>query len=1339
MLEWIRSLERQLSSSLALLTMLAVFASAPAIAQSQPEAMAIPAFFGLTSNHNDWLNLLNGQAVAKIVVLDMSTLAGSGTGLSDCTQTPNTMIDCLHANGSLVIGYVDTALGCRAVNDVLGTSGNTNTAGVGDWYAGTGNGGVAYKIDGIFFDEVAPPDPINQGCFQRSNYETIFNSVHSNHAWSGLGPDMCGGKACVMANNSQYNLSWPLDSTAYNGSGHADFSVTYENPTSGYQYSQLCGGSDGQSYFGVTQNESIGFCPNTGLPGAPANCQTTMSPAGWYFSTNYGPRTAHILRQDTSQAPVPAISSVISQSQSYQAGFLYVGDMLCNLSNGAQYGRLTAYYSNLTSSLGARLTIDRTNNGGNTGSGTVTSFGNGIKCDGSASNKCDNLIAKNTTLQLTAQPNSNSNFDGFFNTDGTRLCPQGVSPCSLTLTSNKTVRASFLNNTTYQLTLSKSGSGTGNVSSSPAGIGCGTNCPSVAASFPSGTTVYLTATPDAASRFAGFSSNCTVVTSTECQITMTAAATVTATFIATQTLTVSKSGQGSGAVTSSPAGISCGSSCSSASQPFDRGTTVTLTAAPDNGSSFTSFSSNCTPVSGNPTQCTIVMSAGATVTATFGAAVPKYWLTVSKAGTGGGTVTSTPGAINCGSSCSYQYTSATIVTLAAAPDAYSSFTSFSSNCTPVSGNPTQCTITMGADSTVTVTFTATMFPLTVSKTGTGSGTVTSTPSGISCGSLCASTSSYFNSGSTVTLATASDANSTFTGFSSNCTPVSGNPSQCTIVMSAAATVTTAFAGTSPPPVVPPLFADKFARTTGLGSDWNVVNGAYTTDGSSAISGSPPINGNWAAVVPAMRTNDYAVVSDIVIPSGSLYSGIVARGSPSPFDDNLYAAQLSTDGNVYLYRRNSWNWTALATASAGITANTRYTLKLLVKGSNPVHLEVWLGGALQIELDDASANRITSGVPGIENYDANVKYLLFSVYPAPLFDDNFKRTTGLGANWTVTPGSYTTDGESAISGAPPIGGNWAQVNTSLGTNDYVVTSDVVVPAGSIYSGIVARNGDTYNNNLYAQQISTDGNVYLYRRNGGTWTTLGTAAAGIVAGTRYSLRLLVSGSNPVHLEAWVNGAIQIVIDDASSSRLSSGAPGIENYDASVRYSSFAVYAGPMFADRFTRTTGLGSAWVTDYGSYTTDGSGAVSGSPPTQGNWAHIAAPPSTADYAVEADLTIPAGSPYSGVVGRSAVSNAFTSDLYAAQISTDGSIYLYRRNAWNWTVLTSANAGIVAGVSYTVRLITVGSNPVHLEAWLNGSKLVQFDDSSTSQLSTGGVGIENYNTGVRYGTFIVYPR
>lgn len=76
--------------------------------------------------------------------------------------------------------------------------------------------------------------------------------------------------------------------------------------------------------------------------------------------------------------------------------------------------------------------------------------------------------------------------------------------------------------TTYALTVSKSGSGT--VTSSPAGINCGTDC---AENYNSGTVVNLTATPAAGSTFAGWSghSDCT-----DGSVTMTAARSCTATF-----------------------------------------------------------------------------------------------------------------------------------------------------------------------------------------------------------------------------------------------------------------------------------------------------------------------------------------------------------------------------------------------------------------------------------------------------------------------------------------------------------------------------------------------------------------------------------------------------------------------------------------------------------------------------------------------------------------------------------------------------------------------------------------------------------------------------------------
>ena len=76
------------------------------------------------------------------------------------------------------------------------------------------------------------------------------------------------------------------------------------------------------------------------------------------------------------------------------------------------------------------------------------------------------------------------------------------------------------------------------------------------------------------------------------------------------TLSVSKTGTGSGTVTSSPAGISCGSTCSHA---FNYNTSVVLTAAPAAGSKFSGWSGSCT---GTGT-CTVIMSAAKSATANF--------------------------------------------------------------------------------------------------------------------------------------------------------------------------------------------------------------------------------------------------------------------------------------------------------------------------------------------------------------------------------------------------------------------------------------------------------------------------------------------------------------------------------------------------------------------------------------------------------------------------------------------------------------------------------------------------------------------------------------------------
>ncbi|WP_420265434.1 PQQ-binding-like beta-propeller repeat protein [Candidatus Magnetominusculus dajiuhuensis] len=169
--------------------------------------------------------------------------------------------------------------------------------------------------------------------------------------------------------------------------------------------------------------------------------------------------------------------------------------------------------------------------------------------------------------------------------------------------------------------------------------------------------------------------------------------------ITSYTLSVSKSGTGT--VTSSPSGISCGSTCSSA---YTSGSSVVLSAAPATGSTFTSWT-GCDNTSGS--QCTVAMSSAKSVSAVFTATPSTYTLSVSKSGTGTGTVTSSPSGISCGSTCSAAYTSGTSVALSAAADNSSTFTSWS-GCDNTSGS--QCTVAMSSAKSVTATFTTSGSP-----------------------------------------------------------------------------------------------------------------------------------------------------------------------------------------------------------------------------------------------------------------------------------------------------------------------------------------------------------------------------------------------------------------------------------------------------------------------------------------------------------------------------------------------------------------------------------------------------------------------------------------------------
>jgi hypothetical protein len=175
---------------------------------------------------------------------------------------------------------------------------------------------------------------------------------------------------------------------------------------------------------------------------------------------------------------------------------------------------------------------------------------------------------------------------------------------------------------------------------------------------------------------------------------LTANRTITATFFV-PTLTVTKSGDGKGSVTSSVAGLTCGPNDAVCVASYSVGTALNLTATPASGSRFDNWS-GCD--STNAAVCSLTMNASRSVVVAFR---QQFILTVSKTGMGGGTVTSSPGGINCGSTCSAVYDSDTVVTLTATPAMLSVFNGWT-GCDTVSG--ASCTVRMSAAKSVAADF-----------------------------------------------------------------------------------------------------------------------------------------------------------------------------------------------------------------------------------------------------------------------------------------------------------------------------------------------------------------------------------------------------------------------------------------------------------------------------------------------------------------------------------------------------------------------------------------------------------------------------------------------------------
>ena len=166
-------------------------------------------------------------------------------------------------------------------------------------------------------------------------------------------------------------------------------------------------------------------------------------------------------------------------------------------------------------------------------------------------------------------------------------------------------------------------------------------------------------------------------------------------------LEITRDAASGGSVTSNLPGIECGTICS---HTYPNGTQVNLAATPSEHFKFTGWSGGgC----GGTGACAVKMYSDITVTATFARITPT--LSVSKAGSGSGTVTSEPAGIQCGGNCSATFEEASVVKLTAIAVAHSSFMGWTGPDAGGCGAVATCEVAIGT-ANVALTATFAQFP-----------------------------------------------------------------------------------------------------------------------------------------------------------------------------------------------------------------------------------------------------------------------------------------------------------------------------------------------------------------------------------------------------------------------------------------------------------------------------------------------------------------------------------------------------------------------------------------------------------------------------------------------------
>ncbi len=529
---------------------------------------------------------------------------------------------------------------------------------------------------------------------------------------------------------------------------------------------------------------------------------------------------------------------------------------------GASIGPSCQLTMSLAQTASARFTAFRrivvTATSGSDGRGRV-SGASGLDCrmaSGAISGTCLVDVLEGTPYQLTAVGDAAGSgsplqvFAGW----GADCASASGAVCTVTPGStNAAVTARFAG--AQSISVSLAGNGGGLVTGG-ATIACtranGANTGNCGESATYGSSVTLTAVPDAQSVFSGWTGACSGQ-SPSCTTSLTQARSVDATFAKRQvSVTMTLSGTGAGEVSLNGI-VTCrtsGNAATTCVETFDFGTTVTVSGKAGSASLFNGFAGACAGVG----PCTMIVTEPQTLAATF--TMSQYPLTITLSGNGAGTVRASSGLV-CASSltsttatCSALVAAGSTVTVNVSPTVESTFSGLSGDCSGLG----QCAFVMDGARSVSAVFTRRQVQLLLQLSGTGGGTVSGDGVPFCTMALAAKVATctrQVDYGGTIVFAGTPGPESTFDLFGGDCT----GGTACTLTVVSPATVAAVFKRRQVPLTL---------TVTGTGA------GSISVDGTSACALALS-----QSMVTCTRIVDVGAVLEIVgaAPASSIYNGL----------------------------------------------------------------------------------------------------------------------------------------------------------------------------------------------------------------------------------------------------------------------------------------------------------------------------------------------------------------------------------------------------------------------------------------------------------------------------------